>query len=266
MKTVRIIPFLLIITFLIGCATVPLTGRQQLTIIPQYELLALSLDSYQQVMAESNLSQDREDVRMIRQVGRGIAQAAEDFLRENGLSSKIRNYQWEFNLIDNDTLVNAWCMPGGKVAFYSGILPVCQNSTGVAVVMGHEVAHALANHGGERMSQGLITQLGGVALDLALKEKSEETRMIALTAFCVGAQVGVLLPYSRLHESEADHIGLILMAKAGYDPREAVPFWERMNLEGGVRPPEFISTHPAPETRVEKLKEQMPEALQYYNP
>jgi len=262
----KYIPLVLTLLIIISCATVPITGRQQLNIIPQSELLALSFSSYDQVLAESQLSHDKTQVRMIKRVGARISASAEAFLKENNLSSQVKNYQWEFNLIEDDQMVNAWCMPGGKVAFYTGILPICQDETGIAVVMGHEVAHALANHGGERMSQGVLTQLGGMALNEALKNKPEETRAIALTAFGVGAQVGVLLPYSRMHESEADHIGLILMAKAGYNPQEAVPFWERMNAGAGARPPEFLSTHPAPETRIDNLKKQLPEAMKYYNP
>jgi predicted Zn-dependent protease len=257
---------LLILALLIGCATVPITGRQQLSLIPQADLLSLSFQSYDQVLAESNLSKNQKQVRMINTVGNRIAKAADAFMKENNMSSQIKGYQWEFNLIQDDEMVNAWCMPGGKVAFYTGILPICQDATGVAVVMGHEVAHALANHGGERMSQGLVTQLGGMALDMALKNKPEETRMLAMTAFGVGAQVGVLLPYSRLHESEADHIGLILMARAGYDPRAAVDFWQRMDAAGGAGVPEFLSTHPSHETRIQKIQEDLPEALQHYNP
>ncbi|MBU0517872.1 M48 family metallopeptidase [bacterium] len=265
-KRIKYLPVFLAVVFLISCATVPITGRQQLSLIPQSQLLGMSFDGYNQVLSESKLSQDPEKVQMIRAVGARIAASAEAFLRDNGMEGDIANYDWEFNLIEDDEMVNAWCMPGGKVAFYTGILPVCEDAAGVAVVMGHEVAHAIANHGGERMSQGLMAQLGGVALDVALAEKPEETRQLAMLAYGVGAQVGVLLPYSRTHESEGDHIGLILMARAGYDPRAAVPFWERMNQMGGARPPEFLSTHPNPETRVEQLHEWMPEALQYYNP
>jgi predicted Zn-dependent protease len=264
--TLRFLPVLLIIALIIGCATVPITGRQQLSLIPQADLLALSFSSYLQVLSESQLSQNDREVRAIRRVGSRIAESAETFMRENGMSRQIRNYQWEFNLIEDDDIVNAWCMPGGKVAFYTGILPICEDEAGIAVVMGHEVAHALANHGGERMSQGLMTQLGGVALDVALQEKSDETRMLAMAAFGVGAQLGVLLPYSRMHESEGDHIGLILMARAGYDPNEAVDFWQRMDALGGAGIPEFLSTHPSHETRIAKLKEDIPEAMQYYNP
>jgi predicted Zn-dependent protease len=155
-------------------------------------------------------------------------------------------------------------MPGGKVAFYTGILPICGDETGVAVVMGHEVAHAVAEHGGERMSQGLVLQLGGMALSEALSEKPEQTRSLYMSAFAIGAQYGAMLPFSRKHESEADHLGLIFMAMAGYDPRAAPAFWERMSAQGGQAPPEFMSTHPSDATRVRQLNEHMAEALRYY--
>ena len=180
------------------------------------------------------------------------------------MESEIKNYRWEFNLIENDKMVNAFCMPGGKVGVYTGILPITQNETGLAVVMGHEIAHAIAKHGNERVSQGLLAQLGGVALSTALSKNPGTTNQIFMAAYGVGANVGVLLPYSRLHESEADRIGLILMAKAGYDPREAVPFWQRMNEKGGPRPPEFLSTHPAPESRIKQIQDLIPEAMKYY--
>jgi predicted Zn-dependent protease len=201
---------------------------------------------------------------MLRTVGARIARATEELMRERGLEEDLKNYKWEFNLIEDDKTVNAWCMPGGKVAFYTGILPITRNETGIAVVMGHEIAHAIAKHGNERMSQGLLTQLGGAALSVALSTQPAATSNLFMTAYGVGAQVGFLLPYSRVHESEADRIGLILMAKAGYDPREAVPFWRRMNEKGGARPPELLSTHPAPETRIKQIEALLPEALKYY--
>ena len=173
-------------------------------------------------------------------------------------------FEWEFILIEDEKTPNAWCMPGGKVAFYTGILPYTKDDTGVAVVMGHEVAHALAQHGNERMSQGLLVNLGGATLAKALETKPEMTRNLWLGAFGLGTQVGVLLPYSRKHESEADRIGLILMAKAGYDPNQAVAFWERMSQSGGQAPPEFLSTHPANATRIADLKKHLPEAMTHY--
>ena len=255
-----------LILFVIGCATVPITGRKQLSLLPTSQVLELSFSGYQQMLSESKLSQDREDVAMVRRVGQRIANASDQFLRDNGMAAEVKNYKWEFNLIQEDSTVNAFCMPGGKVAVYTGILPVTKTETGLAVVMGHEVAHALANHGNERLSQGLMQQLGGVALEVALANKPEQTQSLAMMAYGVGSTVGVMLPYSRTHESEADHIGLILMAKAGYDPREAIPFWERMNNMGGGRPPEFLSTHPAPEHRIADIQKELPEALKYYKP
>ncbi|MEW5724362.1 MAG: M48 family metallopeptidase [Thermodesulfobacteriota bacterium] len=249
-----------------ACATVPLTGRTQLSLVSDSTLLQMSLTQYQQVLSESKLSRDQRQVAMIRRVGQRIASATEDFLRVNGLGHEVANYKWEFNLIEDNETMNAWCMPGGKIAFYTGILPVCQDETGVAVVMGHEVAHAVAKHGNERMSQGLLFQLGGLALALALSDYPAETQQLFLTVFGVGATVGVLLPYSRAHEYEADRIGLTLMAKAGYDPRAAVGLWERMNkiAQEKGQPPEFLSTHPAPANRIEEIKRFLPEALRYY--
>ncbi len=256
--------WLVLLIFLFGCATVPMTGRHQLSLVPESELTAMSVDQYHQLLKESTLSHDEAQVAMIQQVGKDIAYAAEQFLNQNGMGDQVKNYQWEFNLIQEDSTINAFCMPGGKVAFYTGILPLTQNDNGVAIVMGHEVAHAIANHGGERMSQVLLQQLGAVSLGVALNNKSAETQQWAMVAYGVGSQVGIMLPFSRTHESEADHIGLNLAAMAGYDPREAVPFWERMSRMGGGRPPEFLSTHPNPEKRVANLEKLMPEALQYY--
>lgn len=249
---------------LAACATVPLTERKSLRLIPSSELLSLSDEQYATVLKESTLSTDSRQVQMVTRVGKRIAGAAEEFLKEAGAQDKIENYQWEFNVIKDDKTANAWCMPGGKVAVYTGILPYTKNDAGLAVVLGHEVAHAIAEHGNERMSQALVAQLGGVALAVALKDKPEETQQIFMAAYGVTANVGALLPYSRLHENEADRIGLTIMAKAGYDPHEAVRFWEAMNEKGGSRPPTFLSTHPAPESRIEKIKSYIPEAMRYY--
>jgi predicted Zn-dependent protease len=260
-KALLLVPLALVI--LVACATVPVTGRKQLSIIPSSELQAMSYQQYDEVLQQSQLSQDREAVAMIKTVGRNIQGAVERYMAEQGFAGELQGYAWEFNLIESDQ-VNAWCMPGGKVAFYTGILPICEDENGVAVVMGHEIAHAIADHGGERMSQGLITQFGGMALDAALESQPERTRMLAGTAFALGSQYGMLLPYSRLHESEADRMGLIFMAMAGYDPREAPEFWQRMSRVGGQKPPEFMSTHPSDETRIRELNEAMPEAMRYY--
>jgi len=249
---------------LAGCATVPLTGRRQLSLVSDSEMVALGAQSYEQFLKESNLSEDARETKMVRDVGNRISLSAEDFMREHGMEKDLEHYRWEYSLIEADTVVNAFCMPGGKIGVYSGILPLAQSENGLAVVMGHEVAHAIAKHGNERMSQLLLAQLGGIALSKAVEEQPEKTRQLALAAYGIGAQVGVLLPYSRQHESEADRIGLILMARAGYDPREAVPFWQRMNQQGGARPPEFLSTHPAPERRIKDIRNHLAEALEYY--
>jgi predicted Zn-dependent protease len=179
------------------------------------------------------------------------------------MTQALGGFVWEFNLVENEE-VNAWCMPGGKVVVYSGILPVTQNATGLAVVMGHEIAHAVAKHSNERMSQALIAQLGGQTLSAALQNKSEQTQQIWMSLFGVGAQLGAILPYSRLQEGEADRLGLIFMAMAGYDPNAAIAFWQRMSENAGAKPPEFLSTHPSDETRLQKIKAAIPEAMQYY--
>ena len=249
-----------------ACASVPVTGRSGLHLVPDSELTTLSYQEYSQVLQKSKLSTDVSKVGMVRRVGQRIAAASEELLEETGRGADIRNYKWEFNLIEDDKTVNAWCMPGGKVAVYTGLLPFTQDENGLAVVMGHEVAHAIAKHGNERMSQGLLAQFGAIGLSVALARSPGVTSDIFMQAYGVGTQVGFLLPYSRVHESEADHIGLILMAKAGYDPRGAVALWQRMNAKGGSRPPEFLSTHPAPESRIRDIESQLPEAMQYYKP
>lgn len=253
-----------LLIFLITCAEVPLTERKSLQLLPQSQLLALSLQQYSKALKDSKLSNDQEKVQMVKRVGERIAMAAEEFLKDLGLGWQIKDYKWEFNLIEDDKVVNAWCMPGGKVVVYTGILPITRDENGLAVVMGHEVAHAIANHGNERMSQALIASMGGLALSVAIAEKPDKTRQLFMAAFGVGASVGFLLPYSRLHESEADRIGLMLMAKAGYDPREAIPFWQRMKEKAGSRFPEFLTTHPAPASRIANIKSYISEAMPYY--
>ncbi len=249
-----------------SCATVPITGRRQLDLIPDSTMLSMSLQEYDQFLQENKLSSDHNATAMVQNVGRRIQAGVEQYFAENNMSQKLQNYQWEFNLVESED-VNAWCMPGGKVVVYTGLLPVAQDETGLAVVMGHEIAHAIARHGGERMTQGLAVQLSGLGLSEAMQNKPEETRQLWLTAFGAGTQLFGLLPYSRLHESEADHLGLIFMAMAGYDPHAAVGFWERMAQEGsGQAPPEFMSTHPSDATRIRKIEEALPEAMNYYQP
>lgn len=264
MSKLRFLSLLIIVMLLVSCSTVPITGRKQISFIPQSQLIGSSIDAYNQLLSQSKLSSDPTKKQMVVDVGTKIAAAAEGYMRENGMEKELEAYHWEFNLIEDDKTVNAFCMPGGKIAVYTGILPITQDETGLAVVMGHEVAHALANHGGERMSQALLAQLGATSLSVALSSQPAMTKELLMQAYGVGANVGVLLPYSRRQELEADHIGLILMAKADYDPRTAIPFWQRMGNLGGERPPEFLSTHPAPEKRVEDIRNELPEALKYY--
>lgn len=257
---------LLSVAFILSqCSSVPLTGRKQFNLLSDSEMHAMSFQQYDQVIAESQLSNNASQTAMIERVGVRISTAVESYLKDEGMEDVVDGFEWEFKLIDSDQL-NAWCMPGGKVAFYTGILGVCQDDAGVAVVMGHEVAHAIARHGSERMSQGLATQFGGQALSVALANEPALTQQLALTAFGLGAQFGAMLPFSRLHETEADELGLYFMAMAGYNPEEAPKFWERMNAQGGAQPPEFLSTHPNHETRISDLNGWMPKAKEYYKP
>lgn len=250
---------LAVVVGIAACRTVPFTGRRQLSLIPVDQETSLGESTYRDTISKAKLSTDADKVAMVRRVGERIAAAAEK-----------PDFNWEFNLIEDDKQVNAFCLPGGKVAVYTGILPVTQDETGLAVVMGHEVAHALAHHGGERMSQGLLASAGGMALAVAMREKPGTTQALAMQAYGVGVGVGVLLPYSRNHESEADRIGLILMAKAGYDPRQAADFWGRMAAKSGEKGDpglaRFLSTHPASAERQENLRKLVPEAMKYYKP
>jgi len=264
MKKLKIL-FLSIITAfsILSCSTVPLTGRSQLNLIPSSEMLSLSFQQYDQFLNENKVSNDKKNTVLVKKVGTNIQHAVEKYLAQNNLSSRLDGYNWEFNLVQDDQ-VNAWCMPGGKVVVYTGILPVTQNEIGLAVVLGHEIAHAIAEHGNERMSQGLVQQLGGVALSVALKDKPQLTQDLFLTAYGVGSTIGVLA-YSRTQESEADHLGLIFMAMAGYNPNQAVNFWQRMaEMNNGEKPPEFLSTHPSDQTRINDIKNWLPEAMKYY--
>jgi predicted Zn-dependent protease len=264
-KIIKIsIAFLLLNALVVACSTVPLTNRSQLNIIPDSEMLAMSFSQYDQFLKENKLSKNQSQTQMVKSVGKRIEAAVTQYLYDNNYAQLLEGFDWEFNLVEND-LVNAWCMPGGKVVVYTGILPITKNENGLAVVMGHEIAHAIAEHGGERMSQELLRQAGGVALSVALKDNPEQTRNYWMAAYGLGSEVGVMLPFSRLHESEADRLGLIFMAMAGYDPQEAPRFWERMSKAGdGQKPPEFLSTHPSDETRISNLNKWMPEAMKYF--
>jgi len=240
--------------FFAACATVPYTKRRSFILISEREEIELGETAYQNLMKEVKISEDLEINQKIERIGRRIAKTANK-----------PGYKWEFKVIKNDKTVNAFCLPGGKVVFFTGIIPLCEDEEGIAVVMGHEIAHAVARHGAERLTNSLLAQVGAQLLQKAIKDKSPEAQKGILRVYGVGAQVGALLPFSRTHEYEADHIGLILMAKAGYNPERAVSFWKRMaDLSKGRKPPEFLSTHPTDDKRVEQLKNLLPEAMKYY--
>ncbi len=254
-----------LILTLSACATVPGTGRSQLSLVGDGDLNAMAATQYREMVQKGPLSTNSKDAAMIKRAGAKISRSAEDYLREHGLAREIADYNWEFNLIQSDS-VNAFCMPGGKVAFYTGILPFCQDETGVAVIMGHEVAHAIAHHSRERASQQLMTSISGTVLSvgLGLGGASELTSDVAMAAFGLGSEVGILLPYSRAHESEADRIGLSLMAMAGYNPEAAIGFWERMAAASGPGGASFLSTHPSDQKRIADIKKYLPEAEARY--
>jgi predicted Zn-dependent protease len=257
----------LLLVFVFACAKVPLTGRSQLNLVSSSEMLSMSEQQYHEFLQEHPPSKDAAGTTQVRRVGGRIQKAVERYMNDNGYGNRMQGYQWQFNLVD-DQQVNAWCMPGGRVVVYSGLLPVARDDAGLAVVMGHEIAHAVAEHGAERMSQGMMAQLGGIALSEALKTHPAETQNLWLQAYAVGAQYGAMLPFSRVQESEADHLGIIFMAMAGYDPKTAAEFWKRMAAakQGSGAPPEWLSTHPADETRIKNLEALIPEAMKYYTP
>jgi predicted Zn-dependent protease len=264
-KTYFVMAIVLATAILVACARVPITKRRQLNLIPEAQMIGMSLQAYQEFLDTNQvLPPTDKKVEMVRSIGNNIKNAVEQFLTQEGQSKRIENFAWEFNVVAQD-VVNAWCMPGGKVVVYTGILPVTQDEQSLAVVMGHEIAHAIARHGNERMSQAMGLQLGGMAISVALSEKPALTQNIFLQSYGIGSQLG-MLAYGRNHETEADKMGLIFMAMAGYDPRVAVGFWERMGALGGNKPPELLSTHPSDETRAATLKEFMPTALKYYKP
>jgi predicted Zn-dependent protease len=263
---VGIVLFLLVGSILLAsCSTVPISGREQFNIVSDDSIASLSFQQYQTFMQKAKLSTDPEKTAMVKRVGFRIKNAVELYMRQNLMSDQLTGFQWEFNLVE-DKQVNAWALPGGKVVVYSGILPITRDEAGLAVVIGHEVAHVIARHGNERMSQGLVAQMGGIALSTALSTSPAATRDLWMQAFGLGTQVGVMLPFSRLHEAEADRLGLVFMAMAGYDPYSAVGVWQRMAAKKGAAPPEFLSTHPADETRIRNIQTYIPEAMRYYRP
>ncbi|WP_224482700.1 M48 family metallopeptidase [Robertkochia aurantiaca] len=256
MKHFRI--FALFILFVTACSTNPFTGESTLNFQSNQEIFPVAFQQYEQFLEQNQVIRGTEDAEMIKDVGQRIKNAAEKWFQANGYPNYLDGYQWEYNLVKDDA-VNAWCMPGGKIVFYTGILPICQDETGVAVVMGHEVAHALANHGAQRMSAAQLQQLGAIAGNVALSGNAQ-TAEIFNQAYGLGTQLGVMLPFSRAHENEADIIGLRLMAIAGYNPEAAPELWRRMQARGGAEPPEFLSTHPSSVTRIENLQSKVEEA------
>ncbi|ESU25340.1 putative Zn-dependent protease [Flavobacterium limnosediminis JC2902] len=231
-----------------------------MALVSNSEIFPSSFQQYGQFLSENKVIKGTKDAERVENVGMKIKVAAEKWLNANGHQGYLKDYKWEYNLVDSKE-VNAWCMPGGKIVFYTGILPICKDDAGMATVMGHEVAHALANHGQQRMSAGVYQQLGAAGLAVATGGQSKETQELAMAAYGVGSQYGAMMPFSRAHESEADMIGLTLMAVAGYNPETAVAFWERMSANaGGNKPPEFMSTHPSDATRIANIKKLVPEA------
>jgi len=234
-----------------------------MNLLPESELMSLGLTEYQSFLKQNPPVMNTPEANMVKVVGNKIQNAVTQYMGQQKMSKRLSGYKWEFNLVKSEE-VNAWCMPGGKVVVYTGILPLTANEGGLAIVMGHEIAHAIARHGNERMSQGLLAQMGGMALDVALANKSQETRSIFLTSYGVGSTLGILA-YSRTQETEADKLGLVFAAMAGYDPQAAIPFWTRMSQKsGGSGGPEFLRTHPSDQTRIRNLNAFMPEAMKYY--
>ncbi len=264
----KILLSITVIAFAIACSRNAVTGRKQLSLVPESELQAQAVSQYQSFLSTAkvvNTSSSR-DAEMVKRVGNRIANAITKYYTDQGKGNVLSGYKWEFNLV-NDNQVNAWCMPGGKVVVYSGLLAVTQNEAALAVVMGHEITHAVASHGNERMSQGLLAQ-GLGSLGDALTSNKPKTNQLFNSIFGVGAQAGFLLPNSRNQEYEADHYGLLFCAMSGYNPQEAIPFWKRMAAASAnsQKPPEFLSTHPNDENRIQRLEGYMPEALGYYKP
>lgn len=251
---------IILVAFIVvySCSTVPITGRKRVNLVSDSQILPSSFEMYNGFLKENKISKNAAKTKEINQVGNRIAKSVDKFMRANGMQAEADSYKWEFNLIEDKTM-NAWCLPGGKVVFYEGILPICANEDGIAAVMGHEIAHAFAKHGQERMTAGYAQQLGGIAVAIGTSNEDPKKQMIWQTVYGVGSTVG-MLKYSRVHETEADRLGLVFMIMAGYNPEEAVNVWVRMSQNGGSGTPEFLSTHPSHETRINDLKAYMPTA------
>ncbi len=252
----------------VACSKNSVTGRSQLKLLPESQLQSMAVTEYQQFLSTNKVvsTSASKDAEMVARVGRRITKAVTDYYASKGISNELEGYQWEYKLVDAKD-ANAWCMPGGKIVVYTGLLPITQNEAALASVMGHEVSHAIFNHGNERMSQSMGAEAVGAGLQVALANKPAATQNLFLTAFGVGSQVGLLLPFSRKHELEADRYGLIWMAMAGYNPQEAINLWQRMEkASSGQKPPEFLSTHPSEGSRIAQLQQYLPEAMKYYKP
>ena len=248
---------LMSLLLLAGCSSVPLTGRKQVLLVSDQEVLASSLTQYNDYIKTATKSTDKAKSAMVTLVGQRIAAATEQYLRENGMADEVKNFSWEFNLV-KDPQVNAFCMPGGKIVVYEGLLPLVASEDELAVVVGHEVAHAVAKHSNERMSQQLMAQYGAALLGVAVSDKSAAVQKAASAVYGIGAQYGVMLPFSRKHESEADYMGLVFMTMAGYNPDVAVNFWKKMSAGSGGSTPEFMSTHPSDATRIADIQKALP--------
>lgn len=261
-----LILFLVTIALLYSCSSVPITGRKQLNLVSDEEVLSSSLTEYKSYISKATISNNKTQSEIVTRVGKRIAAATEQYLRENNASNEIRDFSWEFNLVKSDEL-NAFCMPGGKIVVYEGLMKIITSDDELAVVLGHEVAHAVAKHSNERMSQQIIAQYGSNILGSALANKSEAVQSVAGEVFGLGTQYGVMLPFSRKQESEADYMGLILMSMAGYNPDVAIGFWKKMSASGTASIPELMSSHPSDETRIANINKNLASIkAKYYKP
>ena len=256
---IKITGVFVLLLLLTSCGSVPLTGRKQILLVSDTELLTVSLTQYDEYLKTAVKSTDKNKSEMVERAGKKIAFATENYLKQNGLEKEIANFKWEFNTI-KDNAVNAFCMPGGKIVVFEGLFPLISSEDELAVVIGHEVAHAVAKHSNERMSQEILTQVGASFVDMALSQRSMITKEIGNTVFGLGAQLGLMLPYSRKHEYEADYMGLVFMTLAGYSPSSAVSFWQKMaSMSGKSDGTDFLSTHPSDNKRIEEIQRRLPE-------
>lgn len=254
--------FILVLLLLSACGSVPLTGRRQMLLVSDAEIVSASLTQYNDFIKTATLSADKTKTAMVERVGKNVAAATEAYLKQNGLESELANFAWEFKLV-KDNQVNAFCMPGGKIVVYEGLIPLVASDDELAVVLGHEIAHAVAKHANERMSQEVLAQYGAAILDAALSTKSEAIRSLGSTVFGLGSQLGVMLPYSRQHEYEADYLGMVFMTLAGYNPQSTVTFWQKMASQGNAGTLEILSTHPTDANRIAELQRRLPEMAKF---